>query len=97
MYMNSLNTGFDPIVFLNIDTEKLSEKQKYGLSEYLNKSIAEYLSIKLLGYLSEEQIKILEDNEEMLKDIDSLTKLIPDGKIKILAEIENFRKEFAKK
>lgn len=81
--------GFDPLVFLGITN--LKDKEKKDVSQKLLDRISQYLVIRITELLSEDDLKNIDDPEQLF----SLAKQkIPDLDKKVKLFLEDFKKEF---
>lgn len=88
--MNQLS-GFDPLKFL--DLKDLKNEEKDILSDKLLNKISQYLLIRVAELLQEEEIKRLNNPN----DVFSLAKnKIPDLNNKVKLFLEDFKTEFYK-
>lgn len=93
--LQSLN-GFDPLLFLEINTSEISNEEQEELKRHLNQKIGEYVLIKLSDQFSPEvmdQVTQASSGEDMLG---ILSKSEPNLEENIIKEVENFKKDYNK-
>lgn len=88
--------NFDPIVFLNVNATKLSEKEVIELRDYLNSRIGEYILLKLSDDLTPEQRDSLANIKDVQQMLEFL-KTVLQWEEKVNLELANFKTEYFSK
>lgn len=86
-------TNFDPIAFLKVDTTSLSLEEVEKISQQLSSSIGEYILLKLSDELTQEQLEQVTQTQDGAVMLNMLRGLIPSADVRMLNEVENFKKE----
>lgn len=92
--ISSLN-NFDPILFLDINTDNMSDKQLVGLHNGLNSKVGEYILLKSAELLTEEQLEEITKAEDQ-KIVETIQEYIPDIDSKISGWLNEFKDEYTK-
>lgn len=86
--------NFNPISFLDIDTNALSPIEIENLRQMLMSRMGEYVLLKLSHSFNEDQLKELintQDGEQIMTTIKSS---VSSADKKIIKELEKFKKDF---
>lgn len=86
--MNRLR-GFDPLLFLRITN--LNSEEKNNVSQKLLERISQYLVIRVTELLPEDELKHIENPQELFNVAKNK---IPDIDSKVRQFLEDFKKEF---
>lgn len=93
--LSSLN-NFDPISFLGVDTNGLSNSNISSLQNELNGKIGEYILLKFSSFLSQDQVNKIQKATDGQEIITMLQEFVPRMEEKVLEEIGNFKADYIK-
>lgn len=98
MQQNSLLNNFDPISFLGITPDPgMVNEQVEKLRNDLKQQVSEYVIYKLALLLTEDQLEILLRNPVDPGNYKILKTYLPNLEELIVAELNNFKKEYNSK
>ncbi len=92
--MDLSSQNFDPLTFLNVDPDSLSETELSKLRTSLSTKMGEYILLKLSEYLNDEQLDQVIHAKDGGEMISMLRGLVPDLDAKLEQEMQNFKNEF---
>lgn len=92
--ISSLN-NFDPITFLDINKDIMSNEQLVSLQNDLNSKVGEYILLKSADLLTAEQLEEVTKTEGQ-QMVETIQKYIPDVDNKVQGWLNDFKNEYKK-
>lgn len=91
--LTTLN-NFDPVSFLNIDSNSMLQEEVSNLRNSLNAKIGEYVLLKFSQNLHPEQLEQVLQYSDGQTVLETLRIVIPNTDQQIMEEVENFKKDY---